>query len=173
MHAFITRAAAPVGDCHATAGRKKNSPTSLTEADLNIYLISLATRSWHGFKWGYSLLGEPMPRPRYHIELQRKRHTMDVSPRSERYFKMHKVKFGGLPDPLHLFRLSYFRPGIYMATLTLHVSFLLRQKTIPQICGTVSEIVKWTYPSPVAWLAICGFYHHSAPISIFCAAKPP
>ena len=90
-----------------------------------IYLISLATRSWHGFKWGYSLLGEPMPRPRYHIDLQlqRKRHTMDVSPGSERYFKMHKVKFGGLPDPLHLFRLSYFRPGIYMATLTLHVSF--------------------------------------------------
>ena len=125
MHAFITRAAAPVGDCHATAGRKKNSPTPLTEADLNIYLISLATRSWHGFKWGYSLLGEPMPRPRYHIDLQlqRKRHTMDVSPGSERYFKMRKVKFGGLPDPLHLFRLSYFRPGIYMATLTLHVSF--------------------------------------------------
>lgn len=49
MHAFIT-GAAPVGDCHATAGRKKNSPTSLTEADLNIYLISLATRSWHGFR---------------------------------------------------------------------------------------------------------------------------
>jgi hypothetical protein len=26
MHAFITRAAAPVGDCHATAGRKKKQP---------------------------------------------------------------------------------------------------------------------------------------------------
>ena len=117
---------------------------------------------------GYSLLGEPMPRPRYHIDLQRKRQTMDVSPGSERYFKMHKVKFGGLPDPLHLFRLSYFRPGIYMATLTLHVLFLIRQKTIPQICGTVSEIVKWTYPSPVAWLAICGFYHHYSPTSVMC-----